>query len=284
MQKILLHEIYGNMVSTIISLIVIVLATLLVYFIFARKIESTRQKRQFRIRSFYIGCIVFIFLMARIWVEGFTHLLAVLGLVSAALVVTNKETIMNFVGWLVINWRGLFSEDDLIQIQQYKGYVKSFGMLYFTLAEISEGRNGDITGRVIRIPNGLVANNALVNYSQTSHLLEHVFSIIIVQDCEPEYAIEFLSKLVNEVIAEFYKGKKEYSMEYLKKHHKYLMARINLEARVTIHPKLDKPTGIELTTHFYCFSQDGERIQQEIWLALLKALQDEDKIKLSYNI
>ena len=109
----LLNNIYSNLVITAIVSIAICFAYVLFYFLLVRKIKNNRQKQKFRIRSFYVACVVFLFFMERIWVEGFTHLLAVLGLVSAGLVVTNKETIMNFVGWLVITWRGLFSEDEL---------------------------------------------------------------------------------------------------------------------------------------------------------------------------
>lgn len=283
MQKLLLTEIYSNLFSTAIAMVVITFSMLLVDFLVARKIESTRQKRRFRIRSFYLACFIFIFFMARIWVEGFTHLIAVLGLVSAALVVTNKETIMNFVGWLIINWRALFAEDDLIQIQQYKGYVKSFGVLYFSLFEVSDRRNGSITGRVIRVPNGLVANNALINFSQTSRLLEQAFSIVITPDSDIEYAMKYLTELVNEVITTFYKGKRKFSSEYLVKHHKHLATFIDLNAKVTIQPKQDKPNGVELATHYYCFSQDSEHIQQQIWLKFLTQIKADPLINLAYS-
>lgn len=282
MRNLLLNEIYGNVVSTIIAMTVITFTYVLLDLMVARKIESQRKKRRFRIRSLYVAIFVFIFLMARIWVEGFTHLIAVLGLVSAALVVTNKETIMNFVGWLIINWRALFAEDDLIQIQQYKGYVKSFGVLYFSLFEVSDRRSGSITGRVIRVPNGLVANNALINFSQTSRLLEQVFKIVVTPESSIEHAIDFISTLVNQVVAEFYQGQKKFSSEYLVKHHKALVGFINLEAKVCIQPKQDKPNGVELVTHYYCFSQDAEQIQQKIWLRLLVALEKEPLINLAY--
>ncbi|AHB99143.1 mechanosensitive ion channel [Francisella orientalis] len=39
-----------------------------------------------------------------------------LRLVAAGLIIVNKETVMNLVGWIIINWRSLFSEGDYIQI------------------------------------------------------------------------------------------------------------------------------------------------------------------------
>jgi small-conductance mechanosensitive channel len=74
---------------------------------------------------------VYLLLLARIWVQGFGQLIAVLGLVSAALVVINKDNIINLVGFLIIMWRGLFSENDLIQVQSFRGVVQNVGVLYF---------------------------------------------------------------------------------------------------------------------------------------------------------
>lgn len=284
MQNTLLHEIYGDLLNTAIALVVVAITYMSVNLITVRKIAGRKQKRRFRIRSFYVACFVLIFLMARIWVEGFTHLLAVLGLVSAALVVTNKETIMNIAGWLIINWRNLFFEDDLIQIQEYKGYVKSFGLLYFSLYEVIDGNNCSITGRVIRIPNGLVANNPLINFSQTSYFLQQTFTIIITEDSDLKYSIRFLSNLVNQIITEFYKEKKEFSSKHLAKHHKNLAARINLKATVHIQPRFEKPAGVELVTRYYCFSCDAKEIQQLIWLALLDKIKTEQQLKLATNI
>lgn len=283
MEKILLNEIYGNFVSTLIALAVILLAYLILDLTFAKKIEAPRQKQNFRIRSFYVACFVFIFLMARIWVEGFTQLLAVLGLVSAALVITNKETIMNVVGWIIINWRDLFAEDDLIQIEGYKGYVKSFGLLYFSLSEFSERSDGCTTGRIIRIPNGLLATHALINFSQTSHLYEQTFSIIITKDSDELHAVNFLTELVSQTISVFYKEKKEFSAEYLLKHHRRLAAHIRLKPKVYITPKFENPSGTTLTTHYFCFFQDSKELQQQIWTILLSKIKNEDAINLSYE-
>jgi len=280
MQNILMHEIYGNVISTVIALAAILLTSLFVVFFSTRNIDSRRRKRRFRVRTFYVASGIFLFLLARIWVEGFTHLLAVLGLVSAALVVTNKESIMNFVGWLIITWRGLFSEDDLIQIQQYSGYVVSMGMLYFTLAEVSSGVSHEVTGRVIRVPNGLVANNALINFSQTAHLLEQVFDIIIARDSDHEFAMRFLEDIINSQIKPCYKDRKEYSLEFLRKQHKEVADRMSLDVKVTLQPVLDKSLEIHLLAKYYCFSSDAEKLQQAIWKKFLSAAKDEPAIKL----
>lgn len=280
MHDLLLNEIYGNFLSTGIALVILLFTYGLVAFIASKKVENVRQRRKVRGRAFYIISFIFIFILARIWVEGFTHLLAVLGLVSAALVITNKETVMNFVGWLIINWRDLFSDDDLVQILDFKGYVKSFGFLYFSLVEVSDQEHVNVTGRVIRVPNGLVIHHPLINFSQTSHLLEQVFPIMVTFNSNVEQAIELLKSIVNQTVTTYYQDNKEFCTKHLMKNHKYLASRINLEAKVCIHVRTSAPLGIELTTRYYCFAQDTHKIQQTIWTSLLTKLKKERAIHL----
>lgn len=279
MKNELLKHFYSNLINTATVLIVIFLVYGLFYLFVIRKIKDERRKQKFRIRSFYVACVVFLFLMERVWVEGFTHLLAVLGLVSAGLVVTNKETIMNFVGWLVITWRGLFSEDDLIQIQQYKGYVKRIGMLYVMLYEVSDASE-NISGRVIRIPNGLVSNNPIINFSQTTHLFEQCFTLLF--SCDNDFIAlkEKIKTVVDNVLVEFYKGKQEFSVDYLGKRGKQLPGRIRLGAKVTLQSKSENLSTMQLITRYYCFSRDAEKIQESILLALLTVIKNEQSIKL----
>lgn len=279
MKNELLKNIYSNLVSTAIVIIAIFFVYGLFYLLVIRKIKDERQKQKFRIRSFYVACVIFLFFMERVWVEGFTHLLAVLGLVSAGLVVTNKETIMNFVGWLVITWRGLFSEDDLIQIQQYKGYVKRIGVLYVMLYEVLDS-TGNISGRVIRIPNGLVSNNPIINFSQTTHLFEQSFTLSFSSDNDFMALKEQIKTVVDNIIAEVYKGRQEFSVDYLGKRSKQLPSRIRLGARVTLQSKSENLSTMQLITRYYCFSRDAEKIQESILLALLKLTKGDPSIRL----
>jgi len=271
MPKQFYHDLYGDLINTVIALFVIMLTTVITVAIITKKTDSHRRKHRLKVRGSYIAAMIFLFVVARIWVEGFTHLLAVLGLVSAALVVTNKETIMNFVGWLIITWRELFVEDDLVQIQQYKGYVKRIGVLYFTLAEISEVIPNNITGRIIRVPNGLASNNVLINFSQTSHLLEQSLSFTLPSDMSPALKIKAVKKDVDEVIKEFYQDKKEYSLEYLHKRNKYLQNLLTIETYVSFASQAhnaEKPEGV---INYYCFLQDAKDLRNLIYLKLCAA-------------
>lgn len=275
-------EIQHNIVKSLVALLAILTIYALATIIYRRLGESYRAKQRFKIRLFYVSAIVYLFMMARIWVEGFTHFIAVLGLVSVGLVIVNKETIMNLIGGLIINWRDLFSEDDLILIQNYKGYVKSIGVLYITLYEVSESNNGYVSGRIIRIPNGLLATHTLINMSQSSHLLEQKLDILLSYACDLELALFTIKGIVDEVIEEFYKNKKEFTPEYFRRKHGVRLANlVELKSHISIHQHIDGPVGISLTCYYYCFASDNDVITQKIWIKLFEAFNADHRIHLA---
>lgn len=275
-------ELQHNIVKSLVLLLVLLIIYAVTTLIYNRHGESPRAKQRFRIRLFYLSAIIYLFIMARIWVEGFTHFLAVLGLVSVGLVIANKETIMNLIGGLIINWRDLFSEDDLILIQDYKGYVKNIGLLYITLYEVSERNNGYVTGRIIRIPNGLLSNHTLINMSQSSHLLEQKLEILLHYDSDLELALFTIKGIIDEVIAHFYKNKSEYSSEYFKrKHGNRLASLVELKSHISINQHIDGTSGIGLTCYYYCFSSDNYLVTQAIWIQLFEIFKSDHRIQFA---
>lgn len=278
-----LEALYPNLIKTIISLVILIVITVAINMSYIPKVDSRRQKKKFRIRSFYISSLFFVLLMAKIWVDGFAQLFTFLALIATALVITNKETIMNFVGWLIIMWRGLFSEEDLVQLQHYKGYVKSIGVLYFEITEVDAKYNTVLTGKIIKIPNGLLTNNPLINYSQTSHLLEQHIQIIITLESDIEQSEILFKTIIDTALVNFYSNKKEYSLEYIKKRNKHLIHNINLGTVLTIKPHQIQPVGIEITARYYCFASDHEKIEQIIWHELFKKLRHNKDMVLSYQ-
>ncbi len=274
------NVIFLNIISTLVAAIVLALAYFITSVILTRKMEDDKQKQRIKIRLFYIIFVIFIFLLARIWVEGFTQLLAVLGLVSAALVITNKEVIMNFSGWLIIIWRGLFSEEDLIEIQQFKGYVQSIRILYFTLLEVEKGSHNIITGRVVRIPNGLIINNAVINFSP-AHLLEQHLSVLFDRNTNVNLAKSKFKQIVDETLHAFYHQKKEYTKTFLERRSRKVASMIHLYCVVSARPKYDLPGGILLTARYYCYTNDHEKIEQDIWDKLFVFLAGNDQVKLA---
>lgn len=184
----------------------------------------------------------------KIWVEGFLQILAFIGFLSAAITLTQKENLMNIVGWLIINWRGLFSEEDHIRISNFNGSVKKIGFLYFTLVESSPDFPGSETGRVIKIPNGMVSRNPIFNFSQEK-FVEMTLSFIFKPKVEFT-ALESLYAVLKEEVRHYFKS---------------LGVNINEhEPRYLVRIRQEKPAGFEMLFLFYCRYTDKAQLQYKL--------------------
>lgn len=227
---------------------------LFVKFFLSRKVKTKKLRHQYNIRLKYLFFILFMIFFVRIWVDGFKQILAFIGFLAAAITLTQKDTLMNLVGWLIINWRGLFSEEDFIKISHYTGYVKSIGFLYFSLIEASAEFPEVRTGRVIKVPNGFVTKNAITNYSHQKFV---------------ECTINFIFKpkgTFNEIEPLFLVLQKE-MLNYLKKHQERLMHKRerkepldNYMPRYHVKIRQEKPAGYEMIFLFYCRHADKMQV------------------------
>lgn len=276
------YSFYVQLIETVTILIIMSTVYLVLTLLVAPRIESDREGQRFKIRVTYLTVFIFLTLMIRIWFTGFNTIFTVLGVVIAALVVTNKETIMNFTGWLIIQWRELFTEGDHIQIQNYSGQVRNIGILYITLLEYITDSERLTTGRIIRIPNGVVVNTQIINYSQTSHFLAYKMSFVITADSDLLLAVQLTANTIRDAVVNYYQYRPEYNREYLLRKNRKYFSMVNMEVYVGVTPQLEVPCGVKLTAYYYCYALDHEAIEQKIWLVLLPLLQCHETVKISY--
>lgn len=278
-----MSEIHYHIINTLITLLILTVTYLVIYAIFSRKLENKKSQQRFKVRLFYGMSFILLFVIAKIWVDGFTHLVAVLSLVSAALVVTNKEVVMNLVGWLIINWRELFTEGDYIQLQEFSGYVYELGILYFKLLEASKNSAVRTSGKMIKVPNGLVINNPIINYSQQSNFIEYEQQWILTPDSNVQSAKELFSSTVSAILRQYYGNNGEYSLERLKYRNKFLSRLVNFEVHVNMGIKQDEPSGVELRINYYCYPKDHDNLDQEIKIKIFDQIVQSNDIQLTYE-
>lgn len=273
---------YVSLVSSIVLLIVFFLVYISTRYLLLRNVESRKQKNKIKARLYYILLTVFLMFMAKIWVVGFTHVFYGLSLVSAGLVVTNKETIMNFVGSLVITWRGLFSEGDYIEIGGHSGFVYELGMLYFKILQSSKFSMNRSSGKMIKIPNGLIINNPVINFSLGSNFVEYTQTWLLTPDSDLDLAKTLITQLTKDILASFYQKNERYVMQSLKTKNTLMSKAIILDVDTTLNMKFDKPSGIQLTVSYYCFPKDEYILNEKLTIEILKALQKEQTIHVSF--
>lgn len=282
----LVTELSSNILSTVASVVILFALYMLGLFLIKRrfKIEESGDERlyhRYKARLQYTLIGIFVFLLTKVWVDGFAHLVTILGLVSAALVITNKELIMNLVGWLIINWRALFTEHDYIQIGQYTGYVSELGVLYFKMLEGSTNDSNLSTGRVVRVPNGLVINTPVVNFSERISLIEYTQSWYLTFESDFEQFQKEVIGITSEVLDAHYGTNSRYTKDWLRKQDPFSASHINLKVQGKSRIHQHEPYGIQVSVYFYCFPTHSNKIINEIHARVLPLVKETPHYELA---
>ena len=265
--------------NTALAIMVFITLFALLRYIVSRFKFNQKKRQRVNARIFYILTVIFSIVFARIWIEGFNSIFTVLGLVSAALVVSNKETIMNLVGWVIISWRGLFSDNDFIEINKLSGYVHKVGILYFSLSnkKVRDCKHAQL----IKIPNGLVVNNHIINFSQTDALYPKQLQLVFTIDSDYELGNKAFKAIIEKAIKHTLQihraGEKGHYPPHVDEN--YLLQSIKMNLRLS-H---EKPVGIVCTWHFDCYFCCQDEVENLIWKEWLKKLPTLDNVSLSLS-
>lgn len=266
-----------NITATFIGLVVLFIVGCILYFIFSKKMETSKQRSKIKFRILYVGVFVFLVILAKIWVNGLTHIFTMLSIVAAGLVITNKETVMNFAGCLIIYWRGLFSEGDFIQLAEYSGYVENIGILYFNIYETHPDMMTQATGRSVRIPNGLVITHAVTTLSPYTNICQYKLAYLA-QQKQGNLArkIALGKQTLKKILDEKYKERKSYSCAYIKSHNRKLADLISLDVKSKIRISEDNPNDFYVDLYYYCYPMDTFDIEQEFFETIIDKFRAEE--------
>ncbi len=152
--------------GTALAALILMLARLLEG-LFARRtrVVYTRYNltKMVRLLSWLLILAVGVSFLFRNWYSAAVSL----GLISLILGFALQNPISSFIGWLYILIRQPYHVGDRIQIESYKGDVVEVNYLDTTLWEFSgDYLTNDLpSGRLIRFPNSLVLQAAVLNYS-----------------------------------------------------------------------------------------------------------------------
>ncbi|HBH62641.1 MAG TPA: mechanosensitive ion channel protein MscS [Nitrospiraceae bacterium] len=157
----------SRILSSVVAVILIGLVRWTIIFSVYQKTEDSRTRYRWRKGSLYILSIILVFIVGRIWYQGFRDVSTYLGLLSAGVAIALKDVLTNFAGWLFIFVRQPFQIGDRIRIGTHMGDVIDLRIFQFTIMEIGEWVHADQhTGRIIHIPNGKIFGEPQINYTR----------------------------------------------------------------------------------------------------------------------
>nr|AHM02033.1 mechanosensitive ion channel [uncultured miscellaneous Crenarchaeota group] len=115
----------------------------------------------------YVTYLIALIVTLAIWVEQAQNLLFAVGVIGAGIAIALQKPITNLVGFLVLLTTKPYSIGDRIEIDGEAGDVIDIGFFFTKMMEIGKWTKYDqFTGRIKTIPNSLVLEKVVNNYSK----------------------------------------------------------------------------------------------------------------------
>jgi len=167
-----------------------------------RTIKDAKMRYSFRkaVSVFYIVAVAAV--AVRIWIDDPQSLLVAYGIIAAGIAISLQDFFKNFVGSIVIFLGAAYTVGDRIAIGKTAGDVIDIGLMSTTLMEIRGWVSGDQpSGRLLTIPNGLVINHPLYNYTRDHSFVWDEISIPLTYDSDWRRANDLILGIVVEETA-----------------------------------------------------------------------------------
>jgi len=212
-----------------------------------------------------------------LWIEDFSQLGTILGIMSAGIAIALKDPLVNIAGLLFITLRRPFVIGDRIQIGDNSGDVIDISMFQFSILEIGNWVDSDqSTGRIIHLPNGIVFSQSLANYTKGFDYIWNEIRILLTFESDWEKAKVILNDILNKNTMETMEDAQKQIKNASKK---YLIVYKNLTPIIYTNVEA---SGVRLTLRYLCRPRSRRSTEHVLWEAILKAFTVTDNIELAY--
>lgn len=265
--------------SSLIIFLVLWIIRFLIIKIVNHQTENLNTRYTWRKGTLYTVAFLTIILVGRVWFSGFQPILTFLGITAAALTISLKEPIQNLAGLFMILWRDIFAVGDRIEISGHKGDVIGTSLFYFTLMEVGNWVTAEqSTGRIIKVPNGLVITNPIINYSMSFRFIWDEISIVVKFESDWKKARKIIEEIAENVTAELKKAINSHQIDQeetpIQYHH--------MDPKVYMKPNLGSPAGIELTLRYLCKPRQRRDMENQLWESILEQF-EQHNIEISHS-
>lgn len=267
---------YKIFTSIIIILSLYILKKIVQWFAF-KKIKSA-ESRYFWGKAFtYIEVGVILLLLIKVWFQGLKPLATYFGLVSAGMAIALKDIFTDIAGWIFILIKKPFSIGDRVQIGNFKGDVVDIRVFQFSLVEIGAWVDAEqSTGRIVNIPNSLIFNEPLANYTKGFRFVWNEIPVLVTFESNWEKAKKILLEIVKERGEEVAKiAEKEIKKATIKYYIHYSVLTPTVYTKVV-------DSGVLLTLRYLCEVRKRRNSENELWEEILKEFGKHDDIDFAY--
>lgn len=260
--------------------IIIVLAVLLrasLLNLIKRRSRKSETYYLWRKITQYVATFIVLGLIASIWFSGTTNIATFLGLLTAGVAVSLKDPLANVAAWAFMLIQRPFSVGDRIEIDGLRGDVIDESFMVFTLIEVGNWVHGEqSTGRLIHIPNAMVFQKSLFNYTQEFGFIWDEIDVTVTFESDWVLAKQILDKIAREhaksVVPEAERELKSTSRKTLIQYQNFWPIVYTDVAQF----------GVLLSVRYLVRARQRRGERQAMWEDILHAIAAEPHIHLAY--
>jgi small-conductance mechanosensitive channel len=225
----------------------------------------------------YLLGLVSALALLRIWLGGFSGLLASVGIISAGLAIALHAPLTNLAGWVFLAIRRPFVVGDRIQIGDHSGDVIDLRLFAFSLVEIGNWVDADqSTGRILHIPNGQVFQQTVANYTQGFNFIWDEMPVTVTFESDWRKA----KKILTEIIWRHNVIESEHAQSEVRRAASRFM--IKYEHLTPIVWTSVADIGVTLTIRYLTDPRRRRSTENAIWEDVLEAFWSVDDIDFAY--
>jgi small-conductance mechanosensitive channel len=235
-----------------------------------------------RILAVFIAVLVIGLLIA---IAMFSNLAIYISIIAIGLALALQKYVASYFGFFIIVFSNMLHVGDRIRISGYKGDVRHIGIFYLTLDEVGEDEKlgGELTGKILHIPNLIVLDQPILNFSKgyikNNKVIpcDYIFDEIripISVDSDIKKAATLLENVVNsEDEVYLLESKKVFADNY-----PAFLREAETNRRVLIHIEPDK---IWLKGKFVSPYRYRNELRTNMYLKFLEQINKDSSIKLT---
>lgn len=254
---------------------------LLIFFFGARRIllryvakKGEQFSKGWSDNSFTIVVSIGIIGLIVIWLPHLRNFFTIFSIIGTGLIIASKEPVLNIAGWFYIILRRPFDIGNRVGINGLIGDVIDIRLFEFSMMEVKpREEGGQSTGRVCRVPNGLLFSSVLANSSKEFSLYWNEIVVNVTLNSNWEKARELIYDIAKETLED--RESKERELKVAKYRHSIQYA--NTEPKVYMELKDSK---IQLTLRHLSKPRKTRDITDSFWMRLLMELKNHDDIDI----
>ena len=182
------------------AIIVLWLLRFLIKRVIWEKTDRVETRYRWRKTTGYIYMLLVFLVLFRIWFNPSWNIVNIVALVAAAIIIALQDLIRSLAGWFTLIWTRPFQVGDRIQIDNgITGDVIDIRVFKFSLNEVGNWVHADqSTGRVMHVPNSVVLDKTIVNYTATFPYIWIELPVMVTFESNWQEAKHILQKIADQ--------------------------------------------------------------------------------------